>query len=352
MGKRTYRIIALFLSMLMLACIGAVAFAVDEETLPAEASESTADAPTTSADKADYYSRIADMNEDWMLNTADARHILRLAVGLDWVKDPDWLPKGMVFGDIDDNGKLTTADARSTLRVSLKLNTVSEVVEAALSDPESTSSATVPSGSDAPDSTTTPAADTTTTQPAETTNPNAVVGYLCEPYAAQLTTASGASYVLASDGRNCYMALSDTLGGLGIYVDADGNTYLLNTADGEYALFSGDLLSKLGYTPSRVRDFVSAYSLPEVGIFEGWTVSEEILDMIPYTVATRGDITYRYYADGSFYSATGVTFDGTEVEFTALEAFEDITDYTDILDDSSEISTNMFIIKNGLSILF
>lgn len=345
MEKRTYRVIALFLSVLMLACVGSIAFAADSDA----AADSTAEVASASENKADYYSRIADMNEDWMLNSADARRILRLAVGLDWVKDPEWLPKGMIFGDIDDNGVLNTADARGALRVSVKLNTVSEIVDGAKPTPEPTPSVTVPSGSDA----TTTTAPATTTQPAETTtNPNAVTGVLCEPYALRLTTASGASYILASDGRNCYMAMPDVMEGLGVYVAADGNMYLLNQTDKEYALFAGDLLTKLGYTPSAVRDFVVGYSIPEFGIFEGWTVSREVQDMITYTVATRGDVSYWFYADGSFYCANGKTFSGSEVEFTAVEEIEDITEYTAILDDYSEISTNMFILKNGLSILF
>lgn len=348
MDKRTYRVIALFLSVLTLACVGSIAFAADSDTQANAANESMTEVASASEDKADYYSRIADMNEDWMLNSADARRILRLAVGLDWVKDPDWLPKGTIFGDMDENGFLNTADARGALRVALKLNTVSEIIAAATPTPEPTPSVTVPSGSDA---TTTTTAETTT-QPVETTtNPNAVVQPLCDPFAVRLT-ASGVTYTLASDGLNCYMAASDVLDGLGIYVDADGNMYLLNTADEEYAPFTGDLLTKLGYTPEKIRDFVVSFAMPEFGVFDGWTVSEEVEDMIPYTVATRGDVSYRFYADGSLYRVDGKTYSGGDVTFTEIEEVEDLSVYTEILDDYSAISTNMFILKNGLSIIF
>lgn len=351
MKKKTFRVIALLLAVLTGVAVCQFAFAVEIDSPQAGVLDSEMGADSTAPDgtgaeagtAADYYSRNADMNEDWVLNSTDARVILRLAVGLDWVRDPDWLPKGTVFGDIDDNGVVNTSDARSALRVGLKLNTIDEILQIAATETRPTAPSTEPTETE-------PTEATEPTEPEPTRNPDAVQGMVCEPYALELKAGS-ASYVMASDGRNCFVRVPELLNGLGVYAAEDGALYLVDS-EGEYAAFTGDLLDKLGVTPQAVRDFVASYCLPEFGYFDGYTVREEIIDSIPFTVAEKDGVSFYYYADGSFLKIVGDDWSGAEKEYTTITVPENLTDYTELSNLGDEVDTNLFILKHGVDILF
>ena len=356
MKRNTLRVLALFLSVLTGLAVFSFAVAAEDpdafENVTGEVpdiatgeSDVTDDSFVTSPNKSDYYTRIADMNEDWVLNTADARNILRLAVGLDWAREPDWLPKGCVFGDIDDNGVVNTSDARAALRVGVKLNTVDEVIEMAANRPKPSVPSTEPTETTEP----TKPSDPATTEPVK--NPDKVDGLICEPFALEMKSVSGASYVIASDGRNCFVRVPELLSGLGVYVDEEGVVYLVDN-EGEYAAFTGDLLKKLGVTPASVRAFAAAYSVPEFGYFDGFEVSEEVIDNIGFTVAEKDGVAFYFYPDGSFLKVVGDNWEDKEITYTTISVPEDLTVYTDLSKLGSEISTNLFILKHGADILF
>ena len=242
--------------------------------------------PTTSPQSGDYYSAAADMNRDMVINSADARFILRLAARIEWVRQPRYLPAGAIFGDIDENGKVNAADARWTLRVAAKLNTVPEVIEQTINKPVPTTTAaptTVPSSSDvAPTVTTTTAAPTTTENPLELKMP------ICEEFVVKMKSTEGVSYTVASDGTTCYIRSDDLLKGFTVIVDRAGSIFVLNDANKDYTEFGASFSSKiLGVTAENVRNFVKGVAVPEFGIFEGCTTKTEIVRDLPMTVAER-----------------------------------------------------------------
>ena len=57
-----------------------------------------------------------DINSDGKVTTADARLLLRMAVGLDELTE-----QALTAGDMDNSGTITTSDARAVLRIAVGL---------------------------------------------------------------------------------------------------------------------------------------------------------------------------------------------------------------------------------------
>lgn len=339
MKKKFVRILAGFLSVLAVFCM----------MIPAFADETPQDTETTQWSKADYYSRLADMNEDWMLNSADARVILRLSARIDWVKDPGWLPKGEVFGDIDENGVVNSVDARWTLRVSARLNSVPEVIRLQAEQPNNPTRPTETAPTTAAPTTTPP-----TTVPPVTNGPDYVELPLCDEYLLEMKAGENESYLIATDGLSFYIKSADIAGGLAVFIDRDGNAYLLNDADKEYAKFRADTMKSIGAEIKKVRSFAVGLFVPglfELDSYSDYTVSTELVDLISYTVAQKGSTKIYYYGDGSIMKISAKNYGGTQKDFEVVRAEMSAESYLNILSDYQELNTNRFILKNGLDFL-
>lgn len=365
MKKFSFRSLAAVLAAALTLTVCAVVFGAAAET-PVGADGATAapteiatadgasqytpisSSPTTSPDGGDYYSAAADMNHDMVINSADARFILRLAARIEWVKQPRYLPAGMIFGDMDENGKVNAADARWTLRVAAKLNTVPEVIEQTLAKPvpSTTQAPTTAAPSTAPTTVTTTAAPTTTSNPLELEMP------ICDEFAVKMKTTENVSYVVASDGTACYVRSDDLLKGFSVLVDRVGTIYVINDANKEYCKFGAPFASKiLGISAEKVRAYVEKVAVPEFGVFENCKKSTEIIKDIPMTVAERDGVKFYFYADGQLTKIVGKTLKDAATDYTVSEYTDDASAYTSLPENYAAKSSNEFILKYGIDFL-
>lgn len=343
MKKNSLRVFSCLMAVLTTLCLIFTVVYADEAS------------PETEINKADYYSRLGDMNEDWMLNSADARVILRLCARLDWEKDPGWLPKGAVFGDIGENGILNSADARWALRVSARLNTVPEVIQMdaeLLTKPAATKPAEPSSSSDS--SSTTAPTTVTTTQVPTTTNPNYVELPICDDMLLELKTADNKTVLIATDGLSFYVKSDEIAGSMSVFIDRDGKCYLLNDSDKEYAPMQDNALKAIGVDLQKVRKYAAGLFIPDldtINDYEGFKTGSETIEDIPYTVATKGKLKVYYYADGSILKVNAPNYADKAQEYTVSQLDADPSSYLDILNQYKEINSNLFIIKNGLDFI-
>ena len=304
------------------------------------------DSLTTSPHSGDYYSVAADMNHDMVLNSADARFILRLAAKIEWVKTPRYLPAGMIFGDIDENGRVNAADGRWALRVAAKLNTVQEVIEQAAKMP-------VPTTTEAP-TTEAPSSEPTAapTTAAPTTNPLELTEPLCEEFYLKLKATDGTVYVVACDGVNCYIKSNDLLKGFGVLVDREGSIYVINDENKEYTQFGAAFSQKiLGFSAQSVRDFVKAIAVPEFNVFEDCKLTEETIKDIPYTVASRRGAKFYFFADGTLAKITAKNLKDKSVDFSITKYSDDAASTVAIPEEYKSQNSNVFILKYGIDFL-
>ncbi|MBQ6163075.1 MAG: hypothetical protein IK118_07270 [Clostridia bacterium] len=306
--------------------------------------------PTTSPHNGDYYSDAADMNRDMVLNSADARFILRLAARIEWVKQPRYLPAGTIFGDIDENGKVNAADARWALRVAAKLNTVPEVIEQTLKKPEPTKPAVTTSEDEqtqvAPTATTTTAAPTTTKNPLELEMP------ICEEFVVKMKSSEGVSYLVASDGLTCYIKSDDLIKGFSVMVDRSGSIYVLNDSDQVFTEFGAKFAgNNLGITAENVRNFVKSVAVPEFGVFEDCKQTTEVIKDIPFTVAERDGVKFYFYADGELTKITAKTLKDKATSFTVSEYSADAEKYITVPEGYASKNSNEFILRYGIDFL-
>lgn len=345
MKKKSIGILAGFLSVMLFAIATVGAFADDNIAIDNyENAETTVtgniSSDALSVNKSDYYSRIADLNQDWMLNSADARLILRKVLKLDWVKDPSWLPKGSVFGDVEENGAVSSADSRWVLRISLKLSTVPEAKANAKPVPSTTSS---------PSSATVTNAPITTVPPEPTTHVNNISNPICDEYTLDVTTSAGVKYSIATDGLNCYIKSSDIMSGVGVYIESSGQVYLVNEKDGEYTPVNDKAINAYKVDTKDIRKFVACLYVPEFDIFTDCTVTKELLEgIIPLTVATKDGVKFYFYADGSMEKITGKDFAGNSVDFSVQSFTYDAQDSLNITEKYSKANTTVFLLKNNL----
>lgn len=304
--------------------------------------------PTTSPRGGDYYSAAADMNRDMVLNSADARFILRLAARIEWVRHPRYLPAGTVFGDIDENGKVNAADARWTLRVAAKLNTVSEVIAQTMNKPVPTKP-TDPTSPSTPGSSVAP---TTTAAPTTTENPLELKMPICEEFVVKMKTTGGSSYIVASDGVNCYIKTDDMLKGFAVFVDRSGNIFVISDAEKEYTEFGAEFSRKLlGITAESVRDFIKRYAVPEFDVFDGCKVSQEIIKDIPMTIAEKNGSKFYFYADGELAKIVAKDLSGKTTDMTVSEYSDDASSYTSLPAKYTAKNSSEFIIFHGLDLI-
>lgn len=348
MKKKSYGIIAGFLAFMLCAFATVGAFAnssvpqvsVDGIETEQTNAENSSDTDAISANKSDYYTRIADMNEDWMLNSADARQVLRKALKLDWIKDPSWLPKGSVFGDIDANGTVNSTDARWTLRVALKLNTVQYAIDNA----KPYTPPSVPSSN----TSTKPSAPTESKPTEPTTNENAVTKPLCEAFSLKVKTNTGVEYTVATNGLSVYIKSADVLKGISVLIQQNGQVYLVNEDDAEYTPVADKVLKRYKASAKDIQKFVASLYIPVYEEFDGYKVTSEIFDDIPYTAAEKNGVKFFFYADGSVDTLKGKTYGGKDAVFT-VENFDDSPEsYINILEDCKKVNSSIFLIKNDL----
>lgn len=67
-----------------------------------------------------------DVNKSGMVDSADARSVLRDAVGIELLENNSNTPTAAQLADIDKDGKITPADARTTLRIAVGLDVQKE----------------------------------------------------------------------------------------------------------------------------------------------------------------------------------------------------------------------------------
>lgn len=308
--------------------------------------------PTTSPHGGDYYSAAADMNHDMVLNSADARFILRLAAHIEWVKQPRYLPAGTIFGDIDENGKVNAADARWTLRVGAKLNTVPEVIEQTINKPVPTTTAAPTTVTETDPSSVSTTVTTTTAAPTTTANPLELTMPICEEFVVKMKSTEGVSYTVASDGTTCYVKSDDLLKGFSVIVDRAGSIYVLNEGNKEFTEFGAEFSRKiLGVTAESVRDFVKSVAVPEFGVFDDCTTKTEIVRDLPMTVAERNGSKFYFFADGELTKISAKTIKDKATDFTVSEYVEDSSGYTSIPDGFTAKTSNEFIITYGLDFI-
>ncbi|HHU83953.1 MAG TPA: hypothetical protein GXZ23_02125 [Clostridiales bacterium] len=115
MKKKILAVISMVLAITMLSAVFVTAFASysDEN------------------DYGEYYFYVGDVNMDYILNVADARRTLRVAIGLDvFVPQPSWVGSyDRVLGDANFDGVVKTNDARLILLIALRMMTVTELYE-------------------------------------------------------------------------------------------------------------------------------------------------------------------------------------------------------------------------------
>ena len=365
MKKLSFRSIAAVLTAVLTLTVCAVVFGTAAE-VPAAADGTTAaptefatadgaseytpisSSPTTSPDTGDYYSAAADMNHDMVINSADARFILRLAARIEWVRQPRYLPAGMIFGDMDENGKVNAADARWTLRVAAKLNTVPEVIEQTIAKPVPTTTQAPTTAEPSKDSTTV----TTTAAPTTTANPLELEMPICDEFAVKMKTSENVSYTVASDGTACYIKSDEPLKGFAVFVDRAGTIYVINDANKEYCKFGAPFASKvLGVSAEQVRAYVEKVAVPEFGVFENCKKSTEIVKDIPMTVAERDGVKFYFYADGELTKIVGKTLKDNATDYAVSEYTDDASAYTSLPEDYAAKNSNEFILKYGIDFL-
>ena len=80
-------------------------------------------------------------------------------------------------------------------------------------------------------------------------------------------------------------------------------------------------------------------------------MTREVIKDIPLQVAAKDGVKFYFYGDGTLEKIVAKDFVGKTVDFTVEELSYEAAAYTELLNGYEAVSSNKFILKNGLSLI-